>query len=164
VTKAASNTGRLTFRGVGRGQSLKHSPLETVSELHRHAHPDQAHRNSHQNSPRHKRLDVLREERDEDEGDHRDQRPDHRKPIAIPLCNNTVDEQATDFTDSRPIRQPTLPRRGNLVFARLVFDTEFLVERWECEERGDEHSVCYDDQGQSVPTRAVGDLTYRNLP
>jgi hypothetical protein len=130
---------QLTFSCVCCCQSLEHSPLSSVS-VH-YPMPtassftlDHTHRNSHQNSPSHKRLDVLRKERDEDEPNHRNQRPDHRKPVAIPLSNNTIDKQTQNLANPSSIRKPTLPRCSDLEFAGLVLDAELLVERWKCEE------------------------------
>jgi hypothetical protein len=92
------------------------------------------HRNSHQDRAGHKRLDILRKERDEDETDHRDQRRDHREAISIPLRNNTVDEQAEDLANPCAVRETTLPRRSDLEFPGFVLDAELPVEGWECEE------------------------------
>lgn len=102
------------------------------------------HRNPHQNSPSHQRLNILRKERNEDKGDHRNQRPNHRETISVSLSNNTIDKQAQNLTNPSSIRQSTLPRSSDLEFPGRVLNSEFPVEGWESEERGDEDCVCHD--------------------
>ena len=154
---------QLTFRSVRRGQSLEHSPLsfvsvgsgtarllcrlsvvrlETTKSTASPSIQGRTHRNPHQNSTSHKRLNILRKERNEDKPDHRNQRPNHRNPIPIPLSNNTVNEQAQNLTNSSSILETALPRCSDLEFARLVLDAESPVEGRESEERGYERCVC----------------------
>lgn len=94
-------------------------------------------------------LNVLGEEGNEDETNHRRERDDHGLAVTISLRNDTVDEETQDLTNLSTVGKSRLPWCWDCVRSIRLDDTVFSVELRKTVEGAKKDNVVafHDDSG-----------------